>query len=88
MAAEVVVGKTEASAADDNNNNNNNDHDKVDSSTNNMKDRKVSWAKLRRVDSLNLEAGRVSFPPTHHANSQVRPSFDSHPFVLTFLLHT
>ncbi|XP_020212862.1 potassium transporter 5 isoform X2 [Cajanus cajan] len=25
-----------------------------------LKDRKVSWAKLRRVDSLNLEAGRVS----------------------------
>lgn len=25
-----------------------------------LKDRKVSWAKLRRLDSLNLEAGRVS----------------------------
>ncbi|CAJ1976076.1 unnamed protein product [Sphenostylis stenocarpa] len=25
-----------------------------------LKDRKVSWAKLRRIDSLNLEAGRVS----------------------------
>jgi len=25
-----------------------------------LKERKVSWAKLRRVDSLNLEAGRVS----------------------------
>ncbi|OIW17534.1 hypothetical protein TanjilG_22646 [Lupinus angustifolius] len=25
-----------------------------------LKDRKISWAKLRRVDSLNLEAGRVS----------------------------
>ncbi|KAM7477464.1 hypothetical protein LguiA_025677 [Lonicera macranthoides] len=68
MAAEVVVGKTEASAADDNNNND--DNDKFNSSTHNMKDRKVSWAKLRRVDSLSLEAGRVSFPPTHHTNSQ------------------
>ncbi|KAI4336447.1 hypothetical protein L6164_014972 [Bauhinia variegata] len=27
---------------------------------NNLKERKVSWTKLRRVDSLNLEAGRVS----------------------------
>lgn len=25
-----------------------------------LKERKVSWAKLRRIDSLNLEAGRVS----------------------------
>jgi len=25
-----------------------------------LKERKVSWSKLRRVDSLNLEAGRVS----------------------------
>lgn len=31
-----------------------------------MKDRKVSWAKLRRVDSLNLEAGRVCFTQAHH----------------------
>ncbi|KAK2973818.1 hypothetical protein RJ640_011746 [Escallonia rubra] len=30
-----------------------------------MKERKVSWAKLRRVDSLNMEAGRVSFTPNH-----------------------
>ncbi|KAL2524097.1 Potassium transporter 5 [Abeliophyllum distichum] len=29
-----------------------------------LKDRKVSWAKLRRVDSLNLEAGRLSFKPS------------------------
>ncbi|KAK8567839.1 hypothetical protein V6N13_105786 [Hibiscus sabdariffa] len=29
-----------------------------------LKDRKFSWAKLRRVDSLNLEAGRVSFSKT------------------------
>lgn len=34
-----------------------------------LKDRKVSWAKLRRVDSLNLEAGRLSFKPSH--SSQV-----------------
>ena len=34
-----------------------------------MKERKVSWAKLRRVDSLNLEAGRVSM--THSHGSQV-----------------
>ncbi|KAK2992675.1 hypothetical protein RJ640_014925 [Escallonia rubra] len=40
----------------DNNNNNNNS---------NMKERKVSWAKLRRVDSLNMEAGRVSSTPIH-----------------------
>lgn len=36
---------------------------------NQMKERKVSWAKLRRVDSLNLEAGRVSM--THSHGSQV-----------------
>nr|XP_004299195.2 PREDICTED: potassium transporter 5 [Fragaria vesca subsp. vesca] len=34
-----------------------------------MKERKVSWAKLRRVDSLNLEAGRVTM--SHHHGSQV-----------------
>ncbi|RYR02840.1 hypothetical protein Ahy_B06g081677 isoform B [Arachis hypogaea] len=32
---------------------------------NKLKDRKVSWAKLRRVDSLNLEAGRVSLSGSH-----------------------
>ncbi|CAK8562656.1 unnamed protein product [Lathyrus sativus] len=32
-----------------------------------LKDRKVSWAKLRRVDSLNLEAGRVSMNTNHHS---------------------
>ncbi|KAL3839853.1 hypothetical protein ACJIZ3_024444 [Penstemon smallii] len=32
-----------------------------------MKDRKVSWARLCRVDSLNLEAGNLK--PTHHASS-------------------
>ncbi|XP_052184585.1 potassium transporter 5 [Diospyros lotus] len=31
----------------------------------NMKERKVSWAKLRRVDSLNLEAGRLLFSRSH-----------------------
>lgn len=36
---------------------------------NQIKERKVSWAKLRRVDSLNLEAGRVSM--THSHGSQV-----------------
>lgn len=36
-----------------------------------IKERKVSWAKLRRVDSLNMEAGNVSFKPTHHASTQV-----------------
>ncbi|KAJ6702095.1 OSMOTIC STRESS POTASSIUM TRANSPORTER [Salix koriyanagi] len=30
-----------------------------------LKDRKLSWAKLRRVDSLHLEAGRVSTPHGH-----------------------
>ncbi|KAK6139078.1 hypothetical protein DH2020_027174 [Rehmannia glutinosa] len=34
----------------------------------NMKERKVSWAKLRRVDSLNMEAGNISSKPTHHAS--------------------
>ncbi|KAL6186223.1 hypothetical protein ACLB2K_042344 [Fragaria x ananassa] len=34
-----------------------------------MKERKVSWAKLGRVDSLNLEAGRVSM--SHRHGSQV-----------------
>ncbi|XP_041012634.1 potassium transporter 5-like [Juglans microcarpa x Juglans regia] len=31
----------------------------------NLKERKVSWAKLRRLDSLNLEAGRVSTSQGH-----------------------
>ncbi|GAU28514.1 hypothetical protein TSUD_156710 [Trifolium subterraneum] len=34
-----------------------------------LKDRKVSWAKLRRVDSLNLEAGRVSMNTNHHSKA-------------------
>ncbi|XP_070044591.1 potassium transporter 5-like [Nicotiana tomentosiformis] len=33
-----------------------------------FKDRKVSWAKLHRVDSLNLEAGKVSDSPARHAS--------------------
>ncbi|PKI71426.1 hypothetical protein CRG98_008205 [Punica granatum] len=33
-----------------------------------LRDRKVSWAKLRRVDSLNLEAGRVSMNHNHHSS--------------------
>ncbi|KAH6837906.1 high affinity K+ transporter 5 [Perilla frutescens var. hirtella] len=36
----------------------------------NIEERKVSWARLRRVDSLNMEAGNLSFKPTHHASSQ------------------
>ncbi|CAK7336014.1 unnamed protein product [Dovyalis caffra] len=39
---------------------------------NKLKGRKVSWGKLRRVDSLNLEAGRVSMSHSHSAhNSKV-----------------
>ncbi|GFQ04434.1 potassium transporter 5 [Phtheirospermum japonicum] len=34
------------------------------------KERKVSWARLRRVDSLNMEAGNVSSKPNHHASRQ------------------
>uniref|UniRef100_A0A7N0V0S4 Potassium transporter n=1 Tax=Kalanchoe fedtschenkoi TaxID=63787 RepID=A0A7N0V0S4_KALFE len=30
-----------------------------------MNDRKVSWGKLRRADSLNLEAGKLSYAPSH-----------------------
>ncbi|KAK4762711.1 hypothetical protein SAY86_008479 [Trapa natans] len=32
------------------------------------RDRKMSWAKLRRVDSLNLEAGRFSMAHGHHSS--------------------
>lgn len=49
--------------------------------TTNMKDRKFSWAKLRRIDSLNLEAGivpsarghssQVSFPFTVKKKNQI-----------------
>ncbi|KAG9447320.1 hypothetical protein H6P81_013448 [Aristolochia fimbriata] len=34
-----------------------------------LKERKVSWAKLRRVDSLNLEAGKVSNAHSQHAKA-------------------
>ncbi|KAL5538798.1 hypothetical protein UlMin_044623 [Ulmus minor] len=38
-----------------------------------MKERKVSWAKLRRVDSLNLEAGRVpSMSKSHSSQDTLR----------------
>ncbi|KAM7252343.1 hypothetical protein ACFE04_024226 [Oxalis oulophora] len=33
-----------------------------------LKDKKHSWGKLRRVDSLNLEAGRLSFSHSHQSN--------------------
>ncbi|GMI87940.1 ARABIDOPSIS THALIANA HIGH AFFINITY K+ TRANSPORTER 5, high affinity K+ transporter 5 [Hibiscus trionum] len=36
-----------------------------------LKDRKFSWAKLRRVDSLNLEAGRLSFSKTKTTHSKL-----------------
>ncbi|WCJ26700.1 Potassium transporter family protein [Euphorbia peplus] len=35
-----------------------------------MKDRKISWAKLRRVDSLNLEAATFSNSQTHSTSSK------------------
>ncbi|WRX14137.1 Potassium transporter - like 6 [Theobroma cacao] len=38
---------------------------------NRLKDRKFSWAKLRRVDSLNLEAGRLSFSSSKTTHSKV-----------------
>lgn len=37
----------------------------------NLKEKKVSWAKLRRVDSLNLEAGRISGAHGGHHGSKV-----------------
>ena len=42
----------------------------------NMQERKISWAKLRRVDSLNLEAGRVSTLQTHAFKVHIDPSID------------
>jgi KUP system potassium uptake protein len=62
MAEEVVVGdagNAEPSAAALN----------ADNKNGGMKDKKLSWAKLRRVDSLNLEAGRVSGPTHAHDQS-------------------
>ncbi|CAK9133291.1 unnamed protein product [Ilex paraguariensis] len=46
----------------------NQDHTTTTTTTN-LKERKVSWAKLRRVDSLNLEAGRVSSTPNHSSKA-------------------
>lgn len=40
----------------------------------NVNDRKVSWGRLRRVDSLNLEAGKLSFNSAHN-QVQVISSF-------------
>ncbi|XP_049399437.1 potassium transporter 5-like [Solanum stenotomum] len=37
-------------------------------SENKLKGRKVSWTKLHRVDSLNVEAGKVSLTPSGHAS--------------------
>ena len=37
----------------------------IEANENKLKERKISWAKLRRVDSLNLEAGRVSTGEGH-----------------------
>ncbi|EEF50142.1 Potassium transporter, putative [Ricinus communis] len=36
--------------------------------TKQLKEQAISWAKLRRVDSLNLEAGRVTMSHTHHSH--------------------
>jgi KUP system potassium uptake protein len=36
---------------------------------NKLKGRKISWGNLRRVDSLNLEAGRVSMSHSHGAHT-------------------
>ncbi|GAA0142103.1 transporter [Lithospermum erythrorhizon] len=40
------------------------DHNEVNKKAN-LSERKISWAKLRRVDSLTLEAGQVSFKSNH-----------------------
>ncbi|KAL0364420.1 UNVERIFIED_CONTAM: Potassium transporter 5 [Sesamum angustifolium] len=36
----------------------------------NIRERKLSWARLRRSDSLNMEAGNLSFNPTRHTSRQ------------------
>ncbi|KAL0357669.1 UNVERIFIED_CONTAM: Potassium transporter 5 [Sesamum calycinum] len=36
----------------------------------NIRERKVSWARLRRSDSLNMEAGNLSFNPIRHTSRQ------------------
>lgn len=46
--------------------------EKTPTTTAALGDRKVSWARLRRVDSLNLEAGRVSTTHSQCYSSQVR----------------
>ena len=43
----------------------------AENNKNRMKDRKLTWAKLRRVDSLNLEAGRLSFSHSKSTTSKV-----------------
>lgn len=45
-----------------------------------LKERKVSWARLRRVDSLNLEAGRVSMS-SHAHSSQVRLFYSNYIYI-------
>lgn len=65
--AEQPHHATAAAATPDQNGNDNNT----------IRERKVSWAKLRRVDSLNMEAGSVSFKPGHHsASSPASSSWD------------
>ncbi|KAL7135253.1 hypothetical protein ABFS83_11G081100 [Erythranthe nasuta] len=55
-----TAGAEEVAAEKESSNNNNNI----------IKERKMSWAKLRRVDSLNMEAGNLSSKPsTHHASN-------------------
>lgn len=53
--------------------------DTVKESGEKLKERKVSWAKLRRVDSLNLEAGRVSTVAGHHSKVYIflYPTFNT-----------
>ncbi|GFY88073.1 high affinity K+ transporter 5 [Actinidia rufa] len=41
------------------------EEEEEEANNNLMKERKVSWAKLGRVDSLNLEAGRLTFSQSH-----------------------
>lgn len=49
----------------------------MEADENKMKERKVSWGKLRRVDSLSLEAGRVSNPAGHTSKvMQLMPSIN------------
>ncbi|XP_031252713.1 potassium transporter 5-like [Pistacia vera] len=41
----------------------------------NLKEKKVSWAKLRRIDSLNMEAGRISRTHGHGSKVDWRTTF-------------